>query len=226
PPPGPRTPLPRTGPRGPGAGAVGAVVALGLIGLAVLMYAERVGEFTGPVLLTAGAGTVVLAGLAIIISGLRGRTSGSLGALAVLGILVLLPLSAVERSSWTWNSSSTAFGDLVHTPRTVAEAEAGYSLGAGEARIDLTELPSSRDPIEVTVDVGAGQVTVVVPEGGDVLGEVQVFAGEVDWLGQSTTRVGGGTTSTYESDSVAEGAEAELVLEISVGAGSVRVIEG
>lgn len=220
----PPPPAPRR-PSGPGAGTVGVVVALTLLTLAGLMYAERVGAFDGPVVLIAGATGVVLAGLGIILAGLRGRTSGALGGLAVVGILVLLPVSAAARADITWTGGGTVVGDVTRTPTTVAEAERGYSVGAGEARIDLTELPASRDTVVVPVNVGAGEITVIVPEGSAYDADVRIFAGEITWLGDRTTRAGAGQAETFESEAVADGAEAEIHLEITVGAGEVRVIE-
>jgi hypothetical protein len=178
------------------------------------------------VLLVTGATALVLAGLGIIVSGLRGRSSGALGGLSVIAIIALVPLSALHEASWSWDGINTAFGDVVETPRTVAAAEQGYSLGAGDARIDLTEVPVGGEPIEVPVRVGAGDVRIIMPTDGAYSGEVQVFAGEVDWLGESITRRGGGgSPSTYESQAVADGAEPDLVLDITVGAGRVTVVE-
>ncbi|MCL3859916.1 PspC domain-containing protein [Actinotalea sp. K2] len=227
---GPVTQLPKPSAGGPGSGVVGVIAALSLLTLAGLLYAERIGEFDGPVLLTAGAVAVILAGLGIIISGLRGRTSGPLGGLSVLAILVLLPVAAVTNnnwSNWSWNDYSTTFGDLTHTPREVDEAERGYSLGAGEARIDLTELPLDGTTIEVPISVGAGEVTVIVPRDGAFTAEVEIFAGELRWLdGQVSSGVGGGTARTLESPAVRDGEISDIDLVISVGAGTVRIEEG
>ena len=141
-PPRPRTP-------GAGVGTVGVVVALSLLSLAVLLIAERQGDFTGPVGLTALGIGIVLCGLGIIVSGLRGRTSGGLGGLAVVGILVAVPLGAVQNASWVWSSDSqhdfSADGAIYVTDR--ADAANGYSIGFGDVTIDLTEVPmTSADP--------------------------------------------------------------------------------
>ena len=220
--------LPRPPRRGPGAGTVGIVVALSLLTLAGLLYAERIGRFDGPVLLTAGSVAVVLLGLAIIVAGLRGRTSGGLGALAVITTLCLLPVAGLERADWdlTWNEGA-AFGDLSYTPTDVASAEDGYSLGAGEARIDLTELPLGSDVVEVPVNVGAGDLTVVLPQDGAYRAEISVMAGEVRWLGDTVSTGAPGTTGdeVFESASVAAGAEPQIELDITVGAGTVSVVE-
>lgn len=231
--PGPVTTLPRTAPRGPGAGVVGVVVALSLITLAVLLYLQRTGDFTGPVLLTAGAVAVTLLGLAILVSGLRGRTAGGLGVLAVVLTLSLLPLAAFDRYAWDgeWDRSwdgGTAVGDVVSTPTTVAAAESGFSVGAGQVELDLTEVPLEEGTtVDVPIGVGAGDVTVTVPPGTAVDAEVRVMAGEVRWFDDSVTSGSPGTggTQTFESDAVTAGEEPLLHLDITVGAGTVRIEE-
>ena len=230
---GPVTSLPRERRQGPGAGAVGIVVALSLITLASLLYAQRVGVFDGPVFLTAGAITVVLLGVAIIVSGLRGRSSGGLGALAIVAVLVLLPAASVQWDGWDdwegdWDlGTSAGVGDVDHTPRTVAEAEAGYSLGAGDAMIDLTEISLGDETINVPVRVGAGDLTIVMPAEGAYTADIRVMAGEVRWLDESVTSGVGGDRGPdfYESPAVQDGATPAIVLEVNVGAGSVRVEE-
>lgn len=230
-PPPPRGPvpppvaLPRRRPSGPGATTTGVVTALTLLALAVLMYLERDGRFDGPVFLTAGAVGILLAGLAVVVSGLRGRTSGALGWLAVVGVLVVGPGLAIADHEWGWYGSSTGVGDLDHTPTTVAQAERGYSIGAGEARVDLTELPLGDEPVEVPISVGAGDVTVLVPDGSDYAADVRIFAGEIRWLDDTFSRAGAGDTIELESPAVERGADPQIVLDISVGAGTVTVEE-
>ncbi|NTW39326.1 MAG: PspC domain-containing protein [Cellulomonadaceae bacterium] len=220
--------LPRTRPRGPGAGVVGVVVALTLMTLAGLLYAERAGTFDGPVALTTTAVAVLLLGLAIIVSGLRGRTSGGLGGLAVLGLVVALPLATLSNEGWdgTWGTG-TAVGDVSHTPSTVTEAENGYSLGVGNAQIDLTQLPLSGDTIDVPIHLGAGDLTVVVPADGAFTADIIVTAGDVSWLGDTVSSGihDSSEPATYESAAVQDGATPDLALTINVGAGTVTVVE-
>lgn len=222
-------------PQGPGSATVGVVIALGLIVFAALSYARRMDWYDGPVLLAAGACLLILMGLGVIVAGLRGRTSGVLGGLATAGLIVLVPLSLVFGLPWGWhwdgnrlwdgNRTGTVIGDVTETPTTVSVAEQGFSLGAGEARIDLTELPLDGPPIEVPIRVGAGDLRIVLPEDGAYEASIRVFAGEVDWLGETVTRRAGGASSTFESEAVTDGAEADIVLDVRVGAGSVTITE-
>jgi phage shock protein PspC (stress-responsive transcriptional regulator) len=231
PPTPPRPPAPpRPRVLGPGSTTVSIVLGLSLLALAGFWYAQREDVFDGPVLLSAGAVLVVLSGIGIVVAGLRGRHSGGLGAIAVVATVALVPLAFFARmdfTEWSWDGTSTGMGEIRNTPTTVAEAERGYSVGAGEATIDLTELPlRTGDAVEIPISVGAGEVTVRMPEDGAFTADIQVFAGEVRWLGDQVQTGFGQRRAEYESPAVEAGAEPQIVLDISVGAGAVTVEEG
>lgn len=209
--------------RGPGAAGLGVVVALGLLVLAGLLYAERVDAFDGPVLLTAGSVMVILAGLGIVVAGLFGRSSGGLGALAIMSCLALVPIAAVDYSGW---GATTAVGDGTYTPRDVAAAEHGYSIGVGDVELNLTDVPVTGPVVAVPVHLGAGDLTVVLPEGGAYTARVRVMAGQLTWLDDVTIDgVGSNGWRTFESPAVQDGATPDIQLEVTVGAGTLRVVE-
>ncbi|WP_182111963.1 MULTISPECIES: PspC domain-containing protein [unclassified Actinotalea] len=225
----------RRRPQGPGPATLALVAALALLVFAGLLYASRVGTFTGPVLLTSGAVAVTLLGVAIIVAGLRGRRAGGLGGLAVLLTIVLLPAGTFASSrddggtDWSWEGrDGTAVGSVDRTPTSVAEAEAGYSVGAGDVRLDLTELPLEEgETVVVPIEVAAGDVRVVVPQGATVEAEVLVLAGQVYWFGDKVyDGMGAASERTYRSDEVTAGTEPVLRLEIDLAAGRVEVGDG
>lgn len=223
PPVGPRTPLPptpRTKVGGLGSRAVGIVVALGLLVLAGLLYAERVDAFDGPVVLTAAAVLVVLCGLGIAAAGALGRSSGGLGAVAIVTILVVAPMAAATNLSW-----NTSVGDRTFVPQDVATAEDGYNHGAGNITVDLTALPTTGPAVEIPVHLGAGDLRVILPTDGAYTARMRVVAGQMIWLDDTVSEGVSGGWQTFESPAVQDGAEPDIELEISVGAGSLRVIE-
>lgn len=223
PPAGPTTSLPpqRTG---PGGRPVGIVFALSLLTLAGLLYAERIGRFDEPVLLTAAAVMVILAGLGIAIAGALGRTSGGLGGLAIVTLLVIVPIGAAADVNW---SNSHFVGDATYRPTDVATAEDGYSIVAGSVVIDLTDVPLGGDVVTVPVSVGAGELTVIMPEDVSYTARVRQSAGDFTWLDEGTrSGVGNGDWRTYESDAAADGTAPEIELELSLGAGQLIVKEG
>jgi phage shock protein PspC (stress-responsive transcriptional regulator) len=119
----PPPPKPRV--LGPGAGAVGAVVGLTLLVLAGLLMVDREGELGMPVGLTSLGIGVLLAGLAIIVSGLRGRSSGTLGFLAIVGIIAAVPVTVVttegDRLFFTDGDRASISSGSVWRPETAAE---------------------------------------------------------------------------------------------------------
>ncbi|HWS57995.1 MAG TPA: LiaF domain-containing protein [Actinotalea sp.] len=209
-----------------GAGSIGVVVALSLLTLAALLYLQRTGDFDGPVALTTTAVAITLLGLAIIVAGLRGRTTGALSALAILGLLVALPLTALSNADWDgrWGTG-VSVGDVSYTPTDVATAERGFSLGLGEATIDLTELPPSDVVVDVPIRLGAGDLTVIVPRDSAVTARISLGAGEVNWFGDVTTGAPGASDLMLESDAVNDGESTDIALDMNVGAGTVRVLE-
>ena len=210
---------------GPGATSVGIVVALALLSVAGLLLAERSGAFDGPVLLTALGVTAVLAGLGVVVAGLRGRRSGALGFLAIAALVASLPVGATSHRGWSWDGAG--FHDAnepVHlTSRTAAEG--GLRFGAGEAVLDLTDVPLDDDTLVVPVSVGAGRVEVVVPADAAVEATVRVGLGNVTWDvdGHRATSGGIGLDGrTFQDDASRDGA-AQLSLDVSVGAGEVTI---
>lgn len=228
PPPRPVTP-PRPRTPGAGVGTVGVVVALSLLSLALLLVAERAGDFTGPVGLTALGIGIVLCGLGIIVSGLRGRTSGGLGGLAVVGILVAVPVGAVQNATWVWSGDSqqnfSADGTVVVTDRT--EAENGWSVGFGDVTIDLTGVPMTSETLEVPISLAAGDLTVVVPSDASISADVDAGAGTVRWDvdGESKSVDGVGLSPRTFTAGAIDDDGPQLALQVQIGAGDVSIIE-
>lgn len=222
-PPGvPTTSLPRTRAEGPGSRTVGIVFALSLLLAAGLLYAERVDVYDGPVLLTVAAGVVIMCGLGIAIAGATGRRSGGLGAIAIITILVVAPASAA--TDFRFEGTNILIGDGTYTPITTADAEDGYDWGLGDVTVDLTQLPEG-STITVPMHLGAGDIEVIVPEGAAVTAEIRLGAGDVTWLDDAKVSGVGNDRRSFASAEAEDGAEPDLELDISVGAGSVTVVE-
>lgn len=228
PPPAPPRP-PRVTTPGPGSTTFGVVAALVLLTFAVLLAAERTGDFTGSVGLTGGAAAIVLLGLAAMVSGLRGRRSSGLGTLAVLTTIVVLPLAWAGDRDWTWDGDSHAAiadTDFLVTERDVATR--GYDLGLGDSTVDLTGVDLTDDTLRVPIEMGAGTLTVLVPEGAAVVAEVNLGAGDITWAVDQPVEKSGGVgvgERTYRSDEVVDGTAPELALVVTLGAGDITIEE-
>jgi len=224
----PAPPRPRR--RGPGATLVGISVALSLFVIAGLLIAQRAGYTDRTTAGTAAALIVIIFGVAIIVAGLMGRRSGVLTLLAILTAVVAFPIAVTTRDGlnpWIVDRNGvhveTTQGTTTFTDR--ATAANGYRMGFGNATLDLTQVPlQAGNQLTVPIDVSAGNLVVVVPQGSATGAQIDLGAGQVTW------RVGGDDTSVngvgrHGNLGVPAG-QADLLLQIHVGAGNVTVLEG
>ncbi|GAB2452716.1 PspC domain-containing protein [Xylanimonas ulmi] len=239
--------------RSAGAGTVGVVFGLLLLTGALLLAQQRSGltlpwPFNGgfePILAWVGAALVIV-GAAIVVSGVRGRSSGWLGFLAIVGLVVAVPwsigtsgdtfpLSHISRDvhgNWRGvEGRGVAVGEGTFTPRSVSEAERGFRVQFGDATIDLSSLDLSEattdDPVEVPIQLTAGDLTVVVPPDSAIEADVRLLAGQIVWDVDDETRTLSrvGSTTAYLTSDEASDDGATLRLLVSAGAGNVTVTE-
>ncbi|QTE29934.1 PspC domain-containing protein [Pengzhenrongella sicca] len=230
-PPKPRRPVVH----GPGSAAVGAVVGLSLVTLAGLLIADRTEGLDLSVGLTAAGIGIVLAGIGIIVAGLRGRSSGTLGFLAITGIVLAVPAAAITQGDWdtSWNNDPTTVRLIAPegqwSPSTPAQASEGVAAAVGDLNVDLTQLATDGQVVEVPISLGAGQLTITVPSDTPVSAVVKLAAGDISWdvedNPQEISGVSGSREYEFASDEVAAGENAQIVLHVESGAGAVRVVE-
>jgi phage shock protein PspC (stress-responsive transcriptional regulator) len=239
PPAAPRPPKPPRPPRpprpgGPGSATIGVVVGLSLLLGALLLVVDRAGDLAWPVFLTWAGASVALAGLAIVVSGLRGRTSGGLGWLAALALVVAVPAASWsdERPTFVLDDSTRSVSDGTHRVTDPDVASEGFGVRWGDPTIDLSDLDLSDvadgDVVEVPVQLGAGDVTVVVPDGVPVRADVQVWAGSARWEVDGERREVSGVSSrpvTFTNEEADAGDDPQLVLLVDVGAGQAIIEE-
>ncbi|GIG35307.1 PspC domain-containing protein [Cellulomonas pakistanensis] len=230
PPPAPPTPPrpPKPPRRGPGAALTGVVVAVILLGLAGLLLAERTGVYDGPIAAVVVGGGVLLVGLGIIVSGLRGRTAGGLTALAIIGMVVAGPAVLADDARWDhWDGDRGPVRTIDTAPTSRVAAERGYSFGVGDATVDLTGVPLTDETLEVPISGGLGDVTVIVPEGAAVVADVTSGAGNVTWKvdGKNDRTDGVGHDQTFTSEAVTDRDDAQIELTVEVGVGSITIEE-
>jgi len=228
-PPLPVVRAPRRPRNGPGAPLVGVAVAVSLLTFAAVLISERLGWFDGRVLAVSAALAAVVFGLAIAVSGLRGRLGGVLSFFAVIALLIAGPAAAADSADWTWhwspgsNARSISEGTTTVTSRTTAAD--GLEISAGDGTIDLSGVPMTDQLLTVPVTIGAGDVTIVVPHGARVSATADVGVGSVTWKVDGADDATSGLGISGKTFSTGGAGDTQLHLNISVGLGDLTIIE-
>ncbi|GII53130.1 hypothetical protein Pth03_15190 [Planotetraspora thailandica] len=165
----------------------------------------------GAVLVTIGAGLLVATWF--------GRGAG----LVVAGIFVSLVLVAGS----TVNGIPKKIGSFVWRPVSVSQAGQDYTLGMGEGKLDLTDLPlSPGTQVRFNASVSVGQLTVIVPPTARVevygytrLGEVRIDQKVEDGADVQFDRV-------LEPEVTGTGDAPTIELHVKAGVGDVDVRRG
>jgi phage shock protein PspC (stress-responsive transcriptional regulator) len=197
-----------------------ALVTVGV--LWILEISDAVSLGVGRIL---AAGLLVL-GLGLLVGAVAGRARWLILPAALLTPVVLL---ATVLAPLTWadvDVRTDGVGERIERPASVAEAQAGYQLGAGSLRLDLTGL--ALDDLEaagttrVAVQVGAGEVVVDLPDDVNVTATARAGAGEVTLFG--TEGSGLGVTRTEEMSAGADAPTVELDVQVGFGTVDVRTV--
>ncbi|MER5862621.1 PspC domain-containing protein [Kitasatospora sp. NPDC002040] len=155
-------------------------------------------------------------GVAILIGARYGRARR----LAVPALLLTIALGAVSGTDATLEGS---VGDRLWAPVAVAEVQADYRLGAGDATLDLSAIDPAGGTVTTTAKLGAGDLKVSVP--GDVEVRLTLHSG----LG--SLRVGDRTLSSGVNNRVeyqlhptnGQPSKGTLDLDLTVGLGDLKV---
>ncbi|MGB5952004.1 MAG: PspC domain-containing protein [Ornithinimicrobium sp.] len=199
PPPPPGPPAPRRGRRLSGGGAVAALTAGAvLVIVGGLVWSADAINLAGNPVTVAWCAALILLGVVLVTLGLMGRRAGFVGFFAVVAafaVLVTAPLPAGLR----WNGEA---GEVAWTPTATSQQDT-YAWGAGEPTLDLTNLtPDDLTVDEIDVDLGAGELVILVPEGLDVLVNSDIGVGSVSLRGDNsavTDSTGGPGRSRFDS---------------------------
>jgi phage shock protein PspC (stress-responsive transcriptional regulator) len=188
-------------------------VSVGAIAAGVMVLLDRSGAVhIHPVPFVAVLLGIV--GLGLLVGAFVGRARG----LIALGVLLSLTLAIAAAVPGV---SSRSTGPVTWRPTTLAAIPAaGFEWGAGDARLDLTALPTS-GTVHVSADLGAGTLTVTVPANDTLQLTTHVGVGSTS-LPDGTGGAGFGTERdlTFAPDGPSAGT---LVLDLTVGAGTLEV---
>ncbi len=109
--------------------------------------------------------------------------------------------------------------EVLEQPGTVAELQETYDFEAGSFTLDLTEIDFAGAD-SVSIDMGAGELVVILPNDLAANVDVQVGVGDIGGVIGSTDGIGLSRTVELDGDA------GPLTLDIELGAGEVDVIRG
>jgi phage shock protein PspC (stress-responsive transcriptional regulator) len=159
---------------------------------------------------------IVLAvlGLGLLVGSVAGRARW-LALLVAFLLPVTFAAAAVEDLGI---EVSDGVGSRFVTLTTVDELTEPYRMGAGELEIDLAGIDDPGGE-RLNASVGAGELTVLIPEGAGLLGSFRVEVGEVDVLGSSSA----GFSIDRDVEVEAEPGMPTYLMDVRVGAGAIQV---
>jgi phage shock protein PspC (stress-responsive transcriptional regulator) len=201
-----------------------------LAAVAVVIVTRAADPFDGAdtAVLTMATALAVMAG-GIVTAGLLGRRSGGLAPLAILLAIALGIASAAAAADLRSGDRISIVGDRDWRPVTAADADLDYNLGVGDATLWLTDprILTTRDgtgAVESLAQVGAGTLTVVLPQGTPAEVRAELAGGQLIRPDGSRVRFddSGGDDDAQVLHSGPPGAPA-LVVEARVGFGEIVV---
>ena len=207
--------------QGPGAAivAVSAGAALLAGGTLKLLDAGNVihlGDAANAVVWATGAAVL---GLGILVAGLRGRTSGLLGFLAVAtlvigGIFNIAPSAdhfRLQNAQWS--------------PVSIDDARKGFDITGANGTVDLTKLNLSAplgSDVVVPMDVTASNIKLLIPATVPVEVQADMTFANLKQDGSTVTQSNGGTRDSFNTDKPG----AKLVVKLNGTFSNVTVQEG
>ena len=161
-PPAPARRATRPDPHRPSHALTNAFLGVALLGAAIVLLWNLAWGVGAPVGFDAAAVALGIVALGVVAAGLTGRRAGGLAPIGIgLAVVALVGSSVTGRVMWA--------GERTWTPGPLASGTTSYTLGVGNARLDLRQVSapnaSTGSPAEVDARVGVGNLTVTVPTG-------------------------------------------------------------
>jgi len=189
------------------------------IAIGIVLFALAVGGFVAAAAGSALGGGIIVAGLVIAcgVGLVGGAFRGGARWLAVPALVLALPLGAVAATDLDVRGT---WGERTFRPATVAELERGYEMGLGSMRVDVRDVDLPAGRTDLPLEIGMGEIQVLVPDDVCVTTDADVGVGAVD-VGDGEQ---GGIDLDIDEDDrmVAPGVE-QLHLVADVGVGHLQV---
>jgi phage shock protein PspC (stress-responsive transcriptional regulator) len=157
---------------------------------------------------------VTILGLGLVVGGFAGRARG----LILLGIVLVPTMLFSPVFEYNWNSED--FNREIR-PLTFAELADSYTIDVGSIVIDLRRLPWDGEEIDLDVEVDAGNIEIIIPDGVGLVGEASLDVGQVTALGQVSAGLGRPSLTFDEP-----GSRGTLDLSAIADVGNISIING
>jgi phage shock protein PspC (stress-responsive transcriptional regulator) len=203
--------------RDDGATHVSQVAARAAIG--VVLIALAAGGFIAAAAGAALGGGVAIAGLIVAcgIGLVGGAFRGGARWLIAPALVLALPLGAVAATDLDVRGT---WGDRTFHPVDVSDLDDGYEMGLGSMKVDVRDLELPPGRTDLHLDMGFGEIVVLVPADMCVTSHADVRFGAVNLGGGE--QAGVDLEDDFGPQRVAPGIE-ELHLDVELGMGEFRV---
>jgi phage shock protein PspC (stress-responsive transcriptional regulator) len=192
-------------------------VSVALLAAGLLVAWDAATSYDVPAVVVFGTVLAVI-GAGLVVSAFLGRARG----LIPLGILLALVTGASAAAHDVPVHAGT--GERVWAPTSAATLRPTYELGAGSATLDLRHLAATPGtPLHVKVDVGAGQIRVLLPADLGATVHAHAGVGNIVLPGQEDHN-GMGADGTWSDPG--SGTAGSVDLDLNVGFGEVEVRDG
>jgi len=204
-----------------------AVIGAALLSAGVVLVLDRLVGLAAPAGSVAAAVALGVIAVGVLVAGVLGRRAGGLAPVGILLAIVTLG-AAANTGTITWA------GDRTWTPGVVT-GTTQYSLGIGDARLDLTNVSApgatAASPAEIDARVGVGALTVVVPKNVKVRviadtgnGEVQNTAGLSATPAAAPIPAGPADPHKHSDLDVSSGTDPVVLVRADLGAGRLSIV--
>ncbi len=173
PPPGPSDAVPAEPRRGRGPQRITRAVLSLLAILAAVGIAASAGDWwnvSGTRMLGIA---ILIIGVGVLVGAMTRAGARGLIPLGILAVILLIPVSAVD------GLVDDGVGSTTYRPLTLTELAETYSHGVGELLVDLSRLDLDGETRNLDVDLGIGELTLLLPDevGGTL--DIENMAGEI-----------------------------------------------
>lgn len=200
------------------------VIGLSIVAGGLVTVSVANGDVTATSVVVGLAAMLTVLAFGIIINGIRGKRSGGAAGVAALVLPTLIIASTL----------STVEIAVADTPRiTYAPTESqDYTLDGGRVELDLTKVvleePGEYYNDVISLNIGVGDVTVIIPDDAHVVVNATVGAGSISTEGShDSTRIGPmqGLSTEYAPGNKTPTGTPQMAVSVQMGAGNITVIE-